>query len=98
MNMSNAYTYPSAYTYNGSIGYPYNLDQNTKEQMEAYNKLMIASYQTGQQFYSNSQYPTLSPTQQQAFNSSANSSTIVPNNQLEIILNLTRISQMNHHI
>ena len=56
-NMSNGYVYPSAYTYNGGISYSYNIDQNTKEQMEAYNKLMLASYQNGQQFHSNSQYP-----------------------------------------
>ena len=78
--MQNGYTYPSAYAYNSAIGYPYNLDQNTKEQMEAYNKLMIASYQNGQQFYSQSQYPILSPIQQQTFSNSTNN---IQNNQDE---------------
>ena len=78
--MPNGYGYPSAYHYNNGLGYPYNLDQNTKEQMEAYNKLMLASYQNGQQFYSQSQYPTLSPTQQQPF---SNSSDNVQNNAEE---------------
>ena len=80
VNVQNGYTYPSAYAYNSGIGYPYSLDQNTKEQMEAYNKLMIASYQNGQQFYSQSQYPLLSPTQQQTFSNTSNN---VQNNQDE---------------
>ena len=80
-NMSNGYVYPSAYTYNGGISYPYNIDQNTKEQMEAYNKLMLASYQNGQQFYSNSQYPSLSPTQQQVFTGTMNSSANTQNTE-----------------
>ena len=79
--MSNGYVYPSAYTYNGGISYPYNIDQNTKEQMEAYNKLMLASYQNGQQFYSNSQYPSLSPTQQQVFTGTMNSSANTQNTE-----------------
>ena len=93
--MPNAYTYPSAYTYNGGISYPYNLDQNTKDQMVAYNKLMIASYQNGQQLYSNSQYPTLSPTQQQAFSNSINSSNVFPNNQHETRNNAEKIAGDN---
>ena len=52
MHLQNAYGYPSSYNYNGGIGYQYNWGQNTKDQMEAYSKLVLASYQNGQQFCS----------------------------------------------
>ena len=52
MQLQNAYGYPPSYNYSGGIGYQYNWGQNTKEQMEAYSKLVLASYQNGQQFCS----------------------------------------------
>ena len=69
MHIPNAYAYPPTYNYNSGINYQYNWDQNTKEQMEAYSKLVLANYQNGQQFCQANmqQYP-----QNQALNASLN--------------------------
>ena len=82
--LPSTYAYPPAYNYNGNMSYPYNWDQNTKEQMEAYSKLVLASYQNNQQQFCQSNNALQQYSQQQSpLNNGLNSPTNKQNTSQE---------------
>ena len=83
MQLQNAYGYPPSYNYSGGLGYQYNWGQNTKEQMEAYSKLVLASYQNGQQFCSPNIQQYTQQQQQHALGNTLSTSNNVQSTQHE---------------
>ena len=81
--LPSTYAYPPAYNYNGNMSYPYNWDQNTKEQMEAYSKLVLASYQNNQHQFCQSNNTLQQYPQQSSLNNGLNSPTNKQNTSQE---------------